>query len=100
MSCARSRAELPGRSPAVHGRPSLLAPIVTQLVTQGGCQTLKRNIDGFSPGLRQPGRRAGHGCLWAHVVCGWLLTFHSVLCPVCAPGGSAAGLASRRGLEP
>lgn len=41
MSCASSRAEPSEPFTAVHGRPALLMPIVTQLVTQFGCQTLK-----------------------------------------------------------
>lgn len=42
MSCASGRADLTERSTAVHGHPALLVPIVTQLVTQLWCQTLKR----------------------------------------------------------
>lgn len=34
MSCASSNSDLPERSVSGHGRPALLAPVVTQLVTQ------------------------------------------------------------------
>lgn len=85
MICASSRAELSERCTAIHGRPAPLVPIVTQLVTQLGCRTLKRNFGCLSHDLRQLGRRAGRARSWAHVVDGWLPTFHAVLCPVCAP---------------
>lgn len=43
MNWASSRNELPEQSTIVRERPASAAPIVTQLVTQPGCQKLKRN---------------------------------------------------------
>lgn len=52
MSCTSSRGELSEQSAGVHEHPASLAPVVTQLVTQPECQTLKRNLGGLFPELR------------------------------------------------
>lgn len=85
MSCASGRADRSERSTAVHGRPALLAPIVTQLVTQLRCQMLKRNLDGLVGDLRRPGRHAGRPPSWLAAAARWVPTFDGVLCPLCAP---------------
>lgn len=60
----------------------LLAPIVTQLVTQLRCQTLKRNLYLLTYDQRLPDELPARTALRAASSAHWLLTFDGVLCLV------------------
>jgi hypothetical protein len=83
MSCTSSRAELSERSTGVHGRPALPAPVVTQLVTEPECQTLKRNLELLPRRQWERGASPAPAASRAAAVDRWLTTFDGVLCPVC-----------------